>query len=144
MILRITFHDSFLQTLQIHDSRLRAQMFEFTKTTLQFGQLADAALRVTEIAKGDGACWASLGTCRDDFAIFYRVAFGFSGLLALANALYAKRAFFHDPTPAHRHIGVEIGSHGFRVFPVEPIEDTRRIRAVIPAVTRANTAVINL
>ena len=60
------------------------------------------------------------------------------------NALDAESAFLHDAATAHGDVRVELLLHRIGEIGLEPVEDTRRIGAVVRAVAGADAPVVHL
>src|SRR3990172_1914322 len=113
-------------------------------------QLRDEAIGIVHAAKGDGARRASLRAGGGELTVRHFAALGLGLVLRLMDALDAERAFLHHTAAAGGHIRGELilqslnGLIPARVVKIAPVEGTHLVRAVVGAVTRTHTAVVNL
>src|SRR5262249_53326160 len=131
---------------QVHDRRLRVQFLQGTVSVQwMFGAaLHHCAVGILHVAEGDSLCRARLRARGDDLAVLHRASVGLSLHLCRADALNAERTFLHYPRTTHGDVWIELEMERRRPVGLEPIETANLVRAVVVAVARADTAVVDL
>jgi len=123
-----------------------AQMLKKPEAPRAARKPGNPAFGISHVAEDEGISRAGLGTGRLHLAVLDQPPLGLRVFLRPADALDAEGALFHHPAGPNgdirRKLVLERGGPGMLM--VVKIKDTDCIGAVVPAVARAHTAVVDL
>src|SRR5256885_8831579 len=139
-------------TREIRDRGFGVQAGEHMVAARIAGELGNAGVPVVEIAEDDRLGRTGLRARRDDVTVAHVPILEARLILRTADTLHAERAFLHDALFPHRDVRVQQHRERLRegfVLPatlgvVVPVEVAHLVRAVVGAIARADTAVVDL
>lgn len=136
---------------------LQTVLFEFGTATEQevsavvFPIASDTAIRITQVAEGDGIGWASRLTSGTNFTIEHQATLLLRVMLRFADTLDAECTFFHNTAGPHADIRVQsawVAVHGRVAHDIplmgKPVEASNLVRTGVRAVASSDAAIIGL
>src|SRR5256712_4543810 len=129
---------------EVRDRRARPDLLQDVVGARRASELRHRALLVLEIAERDRARRAGLLARGEDVAVLHGALVVAGVVLARDDPLHAHRALLHHAELADRHVGVQLHLERRWDLPLEPIEATHVVRAVVAAVARPHAAVVDL
>ncbi len=133
-----------IHAFEIDYRRLRVQVCEHSIASRIVGPFEYAAGMVVHIAETDRPGRATLSAGRDDLAVSQIPLLDLGDLFALAYALHAERALLHHAAASDINIRIMLLLQRRLRFVCVPIEAPRFVGAIGRAISRPDTADINL
>src|SRR5262245_7179979 len=130
--------------LEVRHGRTRAKLAQDVVTARRCRVTRHAALAVLQITERDGLGGAGLLACGLDLTVPGKPSLVAGAVTPRDDPLHAHRALLHDPAVADGHVRVQLEVHRRRPLIAVPIEPPHHVRTVVPAVARADAAIVDL